>query len=70
MEKIAIGLNLRLGTWVKRMWFELQNDADSKARFDSLCVNINRIDSSLEWKEFLQTVEKMFAANGFYRIAK
>lgn len=70
MEKIAIGLNLRLGTWVKRMWFEVQNDTDSKTQFNSLCANINGMNSNLEWKEFLQSVEKMFAANGFYRIAK
>ena len=68
MGKIAIGINLRAGTWVKRIWFEL--DPESKAQFDTLCKKINDLDAGHGWKEFLQAVEMMFAANGFHRIAK
>jgi hypothetical protein len=70
MQKIAVGVNLKSGTWLKRLWFEVQDNTESKAQFDSLCARINSMDSSLEWREFLQAVERMFAANGFFRIAK
>ncbi len=70
MKKIAIGVNLRSGGWVKRLWFEIQDNTESKNHFDSLCKKINSLDSGLELNEFLLAVEAMLAANGFFRIAK
>ena len=70
MEKVAIGINLRLGTLIKRLWFEVPDNDESKALFFSLCQKINHLDDNNEWNLFLQRVERMLGSEGFYRIAK
>lgn len=70
MEKKAIGINLRSGHLVKRIWFEVSDSIDYEEKLTYLGKEINKIESNIEWKEFLHSVEKMFGEYGFYRIAK
>ena len=67
---MAIVINLRLGSWNKRLWYEEPNDCDSEKKFDSIWKEIKEMDSSMEWEDFLKKVKSLFQQNGFERIAK
>lgn len=70
MEKIAIGVWIRLHRMDRRLWFEVPNNITEKEKFDRTCLQINNLSVSLDWKGFVAAVDQLFREQGFCRIAK
>jgi hypothetical protein len=64
------GINLRWGTYIKRLWFEIPDTPSSDELFDRLCDQIDDIDTSSGWHGFLRAVEMLFVRHGFNRVAR
>ena len=70
MDKIAIGIWIRLHRMDRRLWFEVPNNDQEKEKFDRVCACIDVIPDASDWKQFVASVELLFMEQGFYRIAK
>ncbi len=70
MEKIAMGVWIRLQRMDRRLWFEVNNNDIEKEKFDRTCRMIDQIATVNDWKNFLETIDQLFREQGFWRISK
>ena len=68
-DKTPIAYTPCIGTWFKRVWFEVPNNQASIEEFYTLCKQLDDIIDLHKREPFLKLMKEKFESRGFFRIA-
>lgn len=68
--KKGIGVNVKWGTELKRIFFAVTENPETQVKFNQLCEQINSFNEVVDFAHLLHLVIELFQHHGFEWIPK